>query len=100
MRVLLSRSLRITGTWLASCVFAVFAIGCVAYPVCASESVSYSLRSWTTRDGLPGHIVRAFAQDREGYLWVGTERGLARFDGFRFVTWDLGGRLEAARLGV
>ena len=86
--------------WTASWILVAITIGVAVHPLSASEPISYSLRSWTTRDGLPGHLVRVFAQDRDGYLWVGTERGLARFDGFRFITWDLGGRLEGARLGV
>ena len=32
-------------------------------------------------DGLPGNWVRAFLQDERGYLWIGTEAGLSRFDG-------------------
>ena len=34
-------------------------------------------------DGLPHNIVQAIAQTRDGYLWVGTREGLARFDGTR-----------------
>jgi ligand-binding sensor domain-containing protein len=86
--------------WLTSSILVAITIGVAAQRASASEPISYSLKSWTTRDGLPGHLVRVFAQDRDGYLWVGTERGLARFDGFRFITWDLDGRLEGARLGV
>lgn len=40
---------------------------------------------FTTEDGLPGNIVKAVVQSRDGYLWVGTEEGLARFDGRRFT---------------
>lgn len=36
-------------------------------------------------DGLPHTIVQAVAQTRDGYLWVGTREGLARFDGVRFT---------------
>jgi signal transduction histidine kinase len=41
-------------------------------------------RRFTTEDGLPGNIVKAALQARNGYLWVGTEEGLARFDGRHF----------------
>ncbi|MDK2126723.1 two-component regulator propeller domain-containing protein [Parachitinimonas caeni] len=34
-------------------------------------------------DGLPHPIVTALAQDQQGYIWVGTQGGLARFDGYR-----------------
>ncbi|MES2306509.1 MAG: two-component regulator propeller domain-containing protein [Gemmatimonadota bacterium] len=40
--------------------------------------------SWTAKDGAPADI-RALAQTREGYLWLGTDNGLFRFDGVRFV---------------
>lgn len=43
-------------------------------------------RTWDRSDGLPQASVTALAQDRHGYLWVGTFGGLARFDGVRFET--------------
>ena len=43
----------------------------------------YRLRSWETKDGLPVNSVHALGQDADGYLWLGTESGLARFDGVR-----------------
>ena len=36
---------------------------------------------WTIDQGLPQNSVMAMAQGSDGYLWVGTEAGLARFDG-------------------
>lgn len=45
-------------------------------------------RVWTTEQGLPDASVMAIAQTRDGYLWIGTRGGLARFDGVRFVTYD------------
>ena len=46
----------------------------------------YGVRVWQTDDGLPQNSVYAIAQTPNGYLWVGTREGLARFDGVRFVT--------------
>jgi ligand-binding sensor domain-containing protein len=43
--------------------------------------------SWSASDGLPGP-VRAIAQTPNGYLWLGTEAGLYRFDGIRFTAWE------------
>ena len=40
-----------------------------------------SLQVWHAREGLPGPWVRAIAQTPDGYLWVATYGGLARFDG-------------------
>ncbi len=41
---------------------------------------------WTKQQGLPDDSVTAVLQTRDGYLWVGTSAGLARFDGVRFVS--------------
>ncbi len=43
---------------------------------------------WTTESGLPQNSVLAIAQTPDGYLWLGTEEGLSRFDGARFVNFD------------
>jgi signal transduction histidine kinase/ligand-binding sensor domain-containing protein len=52
----------------------------------------YRVSSWIETDGLPSGAIWALAQDGAGYLWIGTDSGLARFDGERFRTWDeLGG---------
>ncbi len=42
------------------------------------------LRKWETTDGLPEATVQTLARTVDGYLWLGTEDGLARFDGVRF----------------
>src|SRR5688572_5004189 len=46
----------------------------------------YVRNNWSIEQGLPQISALAVAQDRQGYLWVGTQAGLARFDGIRFVT--------------
>src|SRR6185436_3628008 len=43
---------------------------------------------WSTNDGLPQAAVNAIAQTSDGYLWVATQEGLARFDGVTFTTFD------------
>lgn len=43
---------------------------------------------WLPGDGLPQASVNAIAQTPDGYLWLGTYEGLARFDGVRFTTYD------------
>ena len=48
----------------------------------------YSRQSWVLENGLPQNTVQALAQSRQGYLWVGTEAGLARFDGSGFQVFD------------
>ena len=48
----------------------------------------YSRDGWTTVQGLPQASVLALAQTRDGYLWIGTTAGLARFDGHDFTVFD------------
>ena len=48
----------------------------------------YSIRSWTTDNGLPVNSIQAIAQTPEGFIWLGTEEGLVRFDGNSFFTFD------------
>ena len=45
---------------------------------------SYSLRNYTTTDGLPHNNVRNMITDKSGYLWISTWDGLTRFDGYEF----------------
>jgi response regulator RpfG family c-di-GMP phosphodiesterase/streptogramin lyase len=45
-------------------------------------------RAWSMEDGLPQSSVTALAQTPDGFLWVGTFGGLARFDGERFRVFD------------
>lgn len=48
----------------------------------------YLMDVWTSDNGLPDSSVTSIAQTPDGYLWVGTYNGLARFDGVRFETFD------------
>jgi ligand-binding sensor domain-containing protein/signal transduction histidine kinase len=43
---------------------------------------------WLTENGLPQNTVHAIAQTSDGYIWIGTEEGLARFDGVKFTVFD------------
>src|SRR5947208_1943206 len=45
----------------------------------------FAARWWQTEHGLPQNAVNAILQSRDGYLWVGTDDGLARFDGERMT---------------
>ena len=43
---------------------------------------------WTQQHGLPQDTIRAIAQTTDGYLWLGTDEGLARFDGYDFTVFN------------
>lgn len=45
-------------------------------------------RVWKTGNGLPHNNVVAILQTRDGYVWLGTEGGLSRFNGFEFTTYS------------
>jgi signal transduction histidine kinase/ligand-binding sensor domain-containing protein/DNA-binding response OmpR family regulator len=51
----------------------------------------YQLENWQVQDGLPQTSAQAIARTPDGYLWIGTQEGLARFDGVRFTVF-VGGR--------
>jgi signal transduction histidine kinase/streptogramin lyase len=69
--------------------------GCLALQPTAAHGLDptrritqYGLDTWLTRDGLPQNSVKAIVQTRDGYLWLGTGGGLARFDGVRFTIFN------------
>ncbi len=45
-----------------------------------------TLSTWTTAQGLPQNFILAIDQTPDGFLWIGTKGGLARFDGLNFRT--------------
>ena len=48
----------------------------------------YAHTAWKVRDGFFKSGITAIAQTPDGYLWLGTDFGLLRFDGVRFVPWQ------------
>ena len=53
----------------------------------ARKISQYGHRMWRIQDGYLSAPPEAIAQTQDGYLWIGTEAGLVRFDGVRFVPW-------------
>ena len=62
----------------------------------AGRAGAFSFNSWQKEQGLPENHIRAMVQTREGYIWLGSDEGLARFDGLRFVPF---GVREGIRVG-
>ncbi len=48
----------------------------------------YTRTVWTQEHGLPQDTIRAITQTKDGYLWLGTDEGLAQFDGYDFVVFN------------
>lgn len=48
----------------------------------------YAVETYSAENGLPQSSVLALVQTRDGYLWLGTYEGLARFDGHDFTVFD------------
>jgi len=71
-------------------------LACVLFAWCpcafalnpALDVSQYAHTSWRIRDGFTKGIIKAIAQTPDGYLWLGTEFGLLRFDGVRNVPWQ------------
>lgn len=74
------------------------AVAALQWTLAATGSESYSIARWTIADGLPQSSPTALAFDARGYLWVGTELGLARFDGISFRVWDTRNGLPGERI--
>ena len=65
------------------------ASGPAAYGLDPTLDVSqYAHTAWTVRDGFSKGNIYAMTQTPDGYLWLGTEFGLFRFDGIRSIPWQ------------
>lgn len=49
---------------------------------------SYARQTWVMENGLPQNTVTALLQTQDGFIWLGTEAGLVRFDGNSFQVYD------------
>jgi ligand-binding sensor domain-containing protein/signal transduction histidine kinase len=54
----------------------------------AEQPSNYIIAHWGTEEGLPHNVVRCLFQTRDGYLWIGTQQGLVRFDGLTFTVFN------------
>lgn len=75
------------GGFRIACVLAAWSVRAFALDP-ALDVGQYAHSSWKYADGFSPGVVTAFAQTPDGYLWVGTEFGLSRFDGVRSVPWQ------------
>ena len=76
---------RAVASWRNGCVVACFLMALCSSRASAQTSLHFGHQAWTTEDGLPQNSIHQTLQTRDGYLWIATEGGLARFDGLNFT---------------
>src|SRR5216684_913560 len=84
--------------WRALLALGILLVCCpCAFALDPSLDVSqYAHTAWTVRDGISKGLLTSIAQTPDGYIWLGTEFGLLRFDGVRAIPWQpAGDRLPA-----
>src|SRR5579862_408268 len=63
----------------------------------AQPAGRYIQTAFTVEDGLPSNVVNDIVQTRNGFLWIGTDAGLARFDGRHFAPVNFRGPQSTAQ---
>jgi len=76
--------------WPFRTLFCVLLLACGRLQLSAQNLKYLSQQAWSTEEGLPQSSVHSIVQTADGYLWLATEGGLVRFDGFTFQTFDRG----------
>jgi ligand-binding sensor domain-containing protein/signal transduction histidine kinase len=54
----------------------------------ARDLSQFKQQTWLTENGLPQNTIHRITQGTDGYIWIATEEGLARFDGIKFAVFD------------
>ena len=72
--------------WICHCLWVTTQLHCLDF---GTDRNRYGIVEWNMQSGLPQNSVRVVFQASNGYLWVGTDDGLARFDGLQFQIFDL-----------
>jgi signal transduction histidine kinase/ligand-binding sensor domain-containing protein len=72
---------------ICACILASWAT-CAAALDPSLDVSQYAHTAWRIREGFAPGAIQAIAQTRDGYLWLGTEAGLMRFDGVKAVPWQ------------
>ena len=93
------RKSRETGRFLINSYFFYFLLFIFYFSI-SPVSAQYRFDSWTTDNGLPQVSVNSILQTRDGFLWLTTFGGLARYDGLRFEVFNSGNSdgLKSSRL--
>lgn len=82
------------------CLFLFFVLILLAINAPLSQAQHLNFRSYSAEDGLIQNVVNVIFQDREGFLWFGTDYGISRYDGFQFQQLELGGKFDQIRISA
>lgn len=84
----MGKRLNVGSAWqLLAVVILIQLFGCRLWGLDPTQHVDRCLvDQWEIIDGLPANTVNSIAQTSDGYLWIGTSKGMVRFDGIKFVT--------------
>ena len=64
-------------------------LSATAYALDPTKSVyQFNCQNWTHQNGLPSDGIDAIRQTQDGYIWLGTHKGLVRFDGSEFKVFN------------
>ncbi len=73
-------------TWILA--LSLLTAGACTVMAAEGQESTLGIESWTSDEGLPQNSIQAILQDKDGYIWVGTQGGLVRFDGVTFTTFS------------
>lgn len=64
-------------------------LACILFPLLCFSQINETtiFHAFNTDKGLPSNSINCIIQDKEGYIWLGTENGLTKFDGYTFYTY-------------
>lgn len=80
-------------------IYILFIVGCLsAHALSADNFFSrYNFRFITETEGLPNNCVTAILKDSKGYVWMATQGGVGRYDGYRFLTYTARGKTDVLK---
>ena len=81
-----SAARRFAGRWVPALLLGASLAGWALEPT--TPLPGYGRQSWVMENGLPQNTVQTLTQTRQGFVWLGTEAGLVRFDGNSFAVFD------------
>ncbi|AOW10375.1 sensor histidine kinase [Flavobacterium gilvum] len=70
-----------------------FLFGCLGIPeIGKAQQQQMYFEKYDVKSGLPESFVRDIVEDPKGYIWMATQNGLVRYDGYRYKVYQLGSK--------